>query len=289
MGATGGRGPVGAREGSTPDSAAGLTYPRPTEPTSILLRLAYDGSDFHGWARQPAHPAGPAQRTVQGELEAALSRLCRAPVAVRGASRTDAGVHALGQLAAFERPVPIPVVGVVRALDRLLPPDLAVTAAWEQGPAPVDPRFGNGGKHYRYRVRTAAAAAPMQARYEWQLRERLDLAAMREAAAALVGSHDFAAFRSSACQARSTTRTLFAVDVVGTDALVDVHVHGTAFLHNMVRIIAGSLVEIGLGRRDHAWLAGLLRDGDRRRAGPTAPAAGLLLVEVLWPGAPARR
>ncbi|MFO0637311.1 MAG: hypothetical protein U0168_31185 [Nannocystaceae bacterium] len=196
-------------------------------------------------------------------------------------------MHALGQLAAFERPVPIPVEGVRRSTaccQRMR----AVTDAWEQGPAPIDPRFGNGGKHYRYRLRTVAVHAPLTARYEWQLREPLDVAAMRDAAVELVGSHDFAAFRSSACQARSTARTLFAVDVVAQDERVDVHVRGTAFLHNMVRIIAGSLVEIGLGRRTGARLAAAARRRIGVAPGPPRRPRGLLLVEVLWPGAPAR-
>lgn len=255
-----------------------------TEPTSTLLRVAYDGTDFHGWARQPAHPAGPAMRTVQGTLEDALSRLCRTEVRVRGASRTDAGVHARGQVAAFECPVPIPCANLVRALGDLLPPDVAVSDAWTEAPAPIEPRHHNDGKHYCYRIRTAPGRDPMTARYQWLLGQSLALEAMRGAASVLVGTHDFAAFRSSACQATSTERTIFEVALREHDGLVALHVRGTAFLHNMVRIIAGTLVEVGLGRSDAARVERALGSGDRRHAGRTAPAAGLELVEVLWPG-----
>ncbi|MBK6918076.1 MAG: tRNA pseudouridine(38-40) synthase TruA [Deltaproteobacteria bacterium] len=256
----------------------------PTQPSSTLLRVAYDGTDFHGWARQPAHPAGPAMRTVQGTLEDALSRLCRAEIRVRGASRTDAGVHARGQVAAFECPVPIPCANLVRALDDLLPADVAVTDAWTECPAPIEPRHHNDGKHYCYRIRTAAGRDPMTARYQWLLGRPLELAPMRAAAAVLVGTHDFAAFRSSACQATSTERTIFGVELREHGALLELHVRGTAFLHNMVRIIAGTLVEIGLGRGDAGRIERALAAGDRRLAGRTAPAAGLELVEVSWPG-----
>jgi len=267
---------------------------------SILLRLAYDGTEFHGWARQPPRRDGSDVRTVQGELERALGVLCRRPVTTRGASRTDAGVHARGQLAAFERITPIPCPNLAVALGRMLPRDMSVRAAWEEqgeGGAPVDPRHRNEGKHYRYRLFLGAVRDPMLARWVWQLPSPVDVARIRDAAGHLVGTHDFSAFRSSMCQASTTVRTIHAVDVVERTArpepsaepgapVVDIHVRGTAFLHNMVRIIVGTLVEIGQGRGDGARIDGLLARGDRTRAGRTAPASGLTLVEVLWPGAP---
>lgn len=269
---------------------------------SVLLRVAYDGADFHGFARQPARADGRPVRTVQGALEAAISDLYRAPIQVRGASRTDAGVHAAGQIIAFEAPVAIPARGVVLGLRSRLPADVAVLSAWEEageGGAPVEPRHHNLGKHYRYCIRCAAAPDPARVRYEWQLGRDLDVAAMADAGARLRGEHDFAGFRAAACQATTTIRRLHAVEVAGEAARpattgdpellgrgaherVIVDVHGEAFLHNMVRIIVGTLVEVGLGRRPPASIERALERGDRRLAGPTAPAAGLTLVEVRW-------
>ncbi len=283
---------------------------------STLLRVAYDGAGFHGFARQPANAAGPI-RTVQGTLEHALTGLYRQPITTRGASRTDAGVHAWGQLVAFEGPLPIPPQGVARALNGGLPLDVSVSAAWEEHAddgGPVDVRRGNDGKHYRYRIRCTEARDPL-ARGHWPLRRRLDPAAMQRAAEAFVGTHDFAGFRSRGCQARTTERTIDAVavrwgaeplgplgdagrlDPSGQDGgtpgegpdVVEIDVHGRAFLFNMVRIMVGTLVEVGLGRRASASVAQLLARPDRARAGTTAPACGLTLMEVRWPRSPAVR
>lgn len=277
---------------------------------SVLLRVAYDGSRFHGFARQADGPRGPI-RTVQGELEQALAELFREPVVTRGASRTDAGVHAEGQLLSFEPPRDIPCHGVARALSGRLPPDVTVVAAWEEhgvDGAPVDVRRGNEGKHYRYRIRCTRTRDPLAAGREWELGRRLALPPMREAAQAFVGTHDFGSFRAAACQASSTERTMEAVTIAGRSApvgplgdpgrldpvvassdaqgpdLVEIDVRGTAFLYNMVRIMVGTLVEVGLSRREPGTIAELLAEPDRRRAGPTAPAQGLTLVEVRWPG-----
>lgn len=281
---------------------------------SVLLRLAYDGTDFHGYARQPARPTGAEIRTVQGELESALGKLYKQPIATRAASRTDAGVHAEGQLVAFEPPFPIPLPGLLRGLSAALPPDAVATAAWEEhgvNGAPVEPRHQNGGKHYRYRIRCTPLRDPVTRRFEWHLGRALDVGAMQEAGRAFVGTHDFAGFRASDCQASTTIRTLTDVafecikksDVGppgdpghmtlggggsgpghpgGADVLL-AHVSGQAFLKNMVRIVMGTLVEVGLGRRRPDSIPDLLREPERRRSGATAPAQGLTLVEVRWP------
>jgi tRNA pseudouridine38-40 synthase len=250
---------------------------------SVLLRIAYDGTDFHGWARQSADQRGVVPRTVQGELERVLSELCGQPMLVRGASRTDAGVHAVGQLAAFERVTPIPCENLVRALGKALPRDIVVTSAWEED-GEADVRRGNAGKHYRYRIREAALRDPMTIRFEWHLGRALEHSVMRDAAARLVGTHDFASFRAAACQAKTTVRTIQAVELHHTaDGLLDVHVHGLAFLHMMVRIIVGTLVEVGLGRMAPSAIDDLLATPDRGAAGRTAPASGLTLELVRWP------
>ncbi len=253
---------------------------------SILLRVAYDGTDFHGWARQRPRADGSPVRTVQAVLEDAVARLCGREVTVRGASRTDAGVHAVGQVAAFERCTPIPCANLVRALGDALPRDLAVTDAWEEtgpGGVAIEPRFANLGKHYAYRVRTTIRRDPFAARYSWQISAALDVDAMSAAGQRIVGTHDFAAFRAAGCQAKTTVRTITAVRVRPQADGATIDVEGLAFLHNMVRIIAGTLVEVGSGRRDPASIDGLLQQPDRRDAGVTAPAEGLTLVEVHWP------
>ncbi len=272
---------------------------------TVLVRLAYDGTDFHGFARQqPSSPGGPPLRTVQGELEAALASLYKQPVRTRGASRTDAGVHALGQIVGFEAPLQIPMRGVLLGLLSKLPRDLGVLSAWEaalQGGAAVDPRFWNLGKRYRYRIRTTPRRLPQTARDEWHMPRPLDVAAMQAAARHFVGEHDFAGFRASGCQARTTVRRMLAVTVTGgpggderpddPDCLpadgraerVTVEVRGEAFLQNMVRIMVGTLVEVGLGRRSPDSIVKLLATPDRQATGVTAPPEGLTLVEVLWP------
>ncbi|TPV92482.1 MAG: tRNA pseudouridine(38-40) synthase TruA [Myxococcales bacterium FL481] len=259
---------------------------------STLLRVAYDGGGFHGFARQPG------LRTVQGELEAALQAIYRLPVLTRGASRTDAGVHALGQVIAFDPPFAIPDAGLRRALAGKLPPDLVARDVWgEAGDdgQPVQPRFANAGKHYRYRIHLAPVADPLTRRYVWPLARDVDVAAMRRAAAAFVGEHDFAAFRAADCQATTTIRRVTAVEITShplvhplaawPDACeLHVDVHGDAFLKRMVRIMVGTLVEVGWGNRLPDGIAPLLRGSERHLAGRTAPAEGLVLVEVRWPG-----
>lgn len=265
---------------------------------TVLVRLAYDGTDFHGFARQ-ADSQGV--RTVQGCLEAALADLYRQPVTTRAASRTDAGVHALGQIAGFEPPLVIPPRGVQLGLLSKLPDDIGVLAAWHaEAPdgGPIDPRFWNLGKHYRYRIRTTARRVPTTHRFEWHRPHALDAAAMQLAAQHFVGEHDFAGFRAVGCQARTTVRRVTAVTVdagpADTDALpglppaapgdaITISVRGEAFLQNMVRIMVGTLVEVGTGRRAPDDIADLLARPDRRRSGATAPPQGLTLVEVLWP------
>ena len=279
----------------------------------MLLRLAYDGTEFHGYAGQRPRPDGTPVRTVQGELERALSNLYKQSVASRAASRTDAGVHAQGQLAAFEPPMHIPMPGLLRGLNSQLPGDVAAIAAWEES-GEVDVRKRNAGKYYRYRIRCTEVADPLQARYEWHLGRRLDPHTMKEAAAHFVGEHDFAGFRAAACQAATTRRNVRNVELTfGPAALgpmsdagrldpavragerepgpasswgpdwVEVHVWGEAFLMNMVRIMVGTLVDVGLGRRPPVQVKALLARPDRQKAGMTAPARGLTLVEVSWP------
>ena len=252
--------------------------------SGIRLKVAYDGSGFAGFARQPG------QRTVQGVLNEAAEHISGHPVLVRGASRTDAGVHALGQVVAFASERELPPERWTRALNRLLPDDVAVRDAEPCAPD-YDPRFDARDKTYRYLFRNGAQRDPLLRGRAWELarlvpRARgLDLAAMRACCALLTGTHDFRAFRAAADTRENTVRTLLRVELVsdfaGEPALLALEVHGNAFMLNMVRILAGTLIEVGRARIATATVAELLSaSGTRSRAGMTAPAHGLTLLEV---------
>ncbi len=243
----------------------------------VRLVVEYDGSDFAGWQVQPG------RRTVQGTLEAAIARLVKSErrIVVAGAGRTDAGVHAEGMVCAFDPPRVLPLTAFVHGLNALLPEDLAVRSA-ELAPPDFDPRRDARGKTYRYRLWNHPVRSPLRARRCWHVRGPLDLAAMREAAAHLRGTHDFSAFRAQGCEAKTTVRTLRAVEVRGSGPELEIEVEGTAFLRFMVRSIAGTLVDVGQGRIDPARIPEILASGDRAQAGRTAPAHGLTLVAVYY-------
>jgi tRNA pseudouridine38-40 synthase len=251
----------------------------------IRLVVEYDGTGLSGWQRQTNGP------TVQGHLEAALGQLLQHDVAVAGASRTDAGVHARGQVASFRTERPIPLHGIRRGLNSLLPDTIAIVEATE-APDGFHPRFSATGKHYRYLLHTRGERAPRWRDRAWHHPAPLDRAAMRTAAAALLGDHDFAAFRAAGCTANTTVRRIDQVEVTeppgefpgDVPALLVVDVRGNAFLRNMVRIVVGTLVEVGEGRRPPGQVAEILASKDRTRAGITAPAHGLELVSVRYDG-----
>jgi len=241
----------------------------------LKLVLEYDGTDFAGWQTQPG------QRTVQGELEKALGEVCGAPTATRAAGRTDAGVHAAGQVVSLSTGSRIPEGGLLRGLNSLLPRDVAVLDVAEVAPE-FDARFSARGKVYRYLVWAHLVGSPLHERTTWHVRAPLDRHAMRTAAALLVGDHDFAAFRAADCERRTTRRLMARVDVDGAGATLAIEVEATAFLKNMVRIVAGTLVDVGRGRLGPDDVAVALSTGERTRAGVTAPAQGLTLMRVLY-------
>jgi tRNA pseudouridine38-40 synthase len=253
----------------------------------IRLVVEYDGSALCGWQRQDNGP------TVQGHLEAALAQLLQQAVVCTGASRTDAGVHARGQVASFRTDRAIPLHGIRRGLNSLLPDTIVVSDARE-APDDFHPRFSATGKHYRYTILVRPARSPRWRERAWHVPEALDLDAMRAAAAVLVGEHDFSAFRAAGCTAKTTTRRIDAIDLsiapelAGSDAdpgqLLTIDVRGNAFLRMMVRIVVGTLVEVGTGRWTAPQVAEILAAKDRTRAGKTAPAHGLELVSVRYDG-----
>lgn len=241
----------------------------------LRLTLEYDGTEFEGWQSQ-----GPGHRTVQDVLEAALEQVTgrRCPVAAAG--RTDAGVHAEGQVASCAPDTELDARDLGRALNGVLPPDLAVVEAAEAPPGFHAQRDARS-KLYRYALWNGPVRSPLRERIHWGLRTPLDVAAMRVAAAPLLGTHDFAAFQSAGGGVRTSVRTLTRLDVEGAaGGEIRLWVAGTGFLRHMVRALAGTLVEVGRGRRPADDLPAVLASRDRARAGPTAPARGLTLVRV---------
>jgi tRNA pseudouridine38-40 synthase len=239
--------------------------------------LEYDGTDFEGWQRQ-----APGHRTVQGAFEDGLARVTGAFVPVVGAGRTDAGVHAEGQVASADVTTRLSVGELWRALNAVLPPDLAVVGLEAVGGA-FHARKDASSKLYRYRIWNGPQRSPLRERRASAVSGALDLAGMAEASAHLVGCHDFSSFQAAGSSTRSPVRTLFRIDVGGrTGGEVDLELEGSGFLRHMVRNVVGTLLEVGQGRRAPGALREVLAARDRAAAGPTAPARGLTLVWVRY-------
>jgi tRNA pseudouridine38-40 synthase len=248
---------------------------------NFLVMAQWDGTAFSGWQLQPG------TRTVQGTLGDAVEAMVHHPVDLHASSRTDAGVHARAMPVTFETPRTIPAIGFESGLNTHLPFDLSVLSVREI-PLGWRPREHSVAKTYTYELQLGARRAITHHRTWWLKQARLDLAAMRDAAKLLCGEHDFAAFRARGCNANSTQRALHRITLPDPDAdeVVSIEVIGNAFLRNMVRIIVGTLVEVGVGRRPAEWVGEVLAGRDRTRGGPTAPACGLTLTEVHFDGYP---
>ena len=240
------------------------------------LTLQYDGSRYDGWQRQ-----GNTGNTIQGKLEETLSRLCGVPVEVHGAGRTYAGVHALGQIASVRLPDGVDAAELSAALNHYLPEDIAVTAL-EKADERFHARLSAKGKVYRYSIRMGNTPDVFRRKYQYRVEEPLDLSAMRQAAALLTGTHDFRAFCSNKRYKKSTVRTIRAITVEENGPDLTLTFEGNGFLYNMVRILTGTLLEVGLGQRRAEEMAEILTSLDRTRAGKTAPAQGLCLLEVKY-------
>jgi tRNA pseudouridine38-40 synthase len=242
----------------------------------FAIGLEYDGSRYCGWQRQD-HAV-----SIQQLVEAAISRVADAVVTVNAAGRTDAGVHAVGQVAHFDSVAARASRSWLLGANSNLPPDVSV--AWVQPvSADFDARYSAVARTYEYCLLNRPARSALWAGRAWWLHARLDVAAMRAAAASILGEHDFSAFRAVQCQARSPRRELQLLDIEEDPPFLRFTCRANAFLHHMVRNLVGSLVEIGRGERPPGWLAEVLAGRDRRLAGMTAPAAGLYLAAVHYP------
>ncbi len=254
------------------------------------LVLAYDGRGFHGWQVQPGCP------TVQGELRSALARVTGEDVLPQGSGRTDAGVHALGQVASFALAAPIPEANLMRALNRTLPPSIRVLSAL-RAKDDFHARHSALAKTYEYRIFRGEICPPWHAPYVYAFNAPLHLEAMQHAAARVCGEHDFTSFaasdpdrgeRDSGSKDGGNVRCLHASEWV-LDAerdLLRYRVRGNGFLHHMVRNLVGTFLEVGRGNLEEASLPSILESRARERAGPTAPARGLFLVNVEYPNDP---
>ena len=240
---------------------------------TFKLTLAYDGTAFAGWQMQ----AG--QRTVQGVLEEALLPIEGTRVIVHAAGRTDAGVHATGQVVSFSLTSAIAANALLRALNARLPEDVRVMEA-QEAPAGFNARFHARQKTYQYAIYNAPVIPPQFRHFAWHVSQPLDVNAMSAAAGVLVGEHDFAAFRAAGSDVISTRRELLVSRVVSRSPQVIYEVTGTGFLRHMVRNIAGTLVDIGRGRRPWEDMSRVLQSLNRGRASATAPPHGLALMRV---------
>jgi len=242
----------------------------------IRILLAYDGADFHGWQRQPDVP------TIQGWLQRVLTEIEGRPVSVDGSGRTDAGVHALAQVAAFNLDNPIPVVNLRRAMNRLLPAAIRVLST-EQAPADFHPRYQARWKTYEYRIFRGEVCSPFERRYVCHYPYPLDADRMAALAPLLEGEHDFSAFAATDESDREDESCVRVISLSRLEAAGDrltYRVRGSGFLKHMVRNIVGTLFEVGKGNLDEAGLRALLTPGPKARAGPTAAPQGLFLVSV---------
>ena len=253
-------------------------------PRTLKLTIAYDGTDFAGWQRQAR------ERTVQAALEDALAPIDKGPVTVFAAGRTDAGVHAAGQVTSFQLQSAIPRDELQRALNGTLPEDVRVLAA-EEAPTGFNARFDARTKTYHYAIWSGAATPPSLRRYAWHVPQPMDLEATIEAAAALVGEHDFAAFQAVGTDVKTSVRRIMSSTVREIDLgnlippgapgrLLRYEVVGTGFLRHMVRNIAGTLADVGRRRRAPTEMREILASRDRARASATAPPHGLVLWQV---------
>lgn len=243
---------------------------------NIKLTIKYDGTRYKGWQR-----LGDSDLTLQAKLESVLSKMSGEPIEIIGSGRTDMGVHALGQVANFKTSSLMRTGEMLDYLYRYLPEDIVLTRIEE-----VDDRFharyNAQSKKYLYRIWNHRYHDPFYRKYAEHIPDKLNLEAMRKAASFLVGEHDFSTFKSSRSKKKSNLRNIYSIEIQKNGNTLEIIFHGNGFLYNMVRIIVGTLIEVGLGRMKPETVQEILHKKDRTLAGPTADAKGLYLVEVIY-------
>ena len=239
----------------------------------VRLTVAYDGTNYHGWQIQNNGI------TIESELNRCLTDLLQEPVEVIGASRTDSGVHALGNIAVFDTTSRMPAEKISYALNQRLPEDIRIQLSEEVEPD-FHPRYCDSEKTYEYRILNRRFPVPTERLYSYFYHYKLDVDKMKEATSYLIGRHDFASFCGSGAQVKTTIRTVTSMDVWRDGDMVTIRISGTGFLYNMVRIISGTLIEIGNGQYPPERMDKILKACDRGAAGPTAPAQGLTLMGI---------
>lgn len=239
----------------------------------VKLVVAYDGTNYHGWQVQPNGV------TIESVLNQHLSNLLGEEIVVTGASRTDSGVHSLGNVAIFDTNTRMPAEKISYALNQKLPEDIVVQDSCEV-PADWHPRYQKGRKTYEYRILNKTFRNPMRRLETYFYHHKLDVEAMQEAAKYLVGEHDFKSFCAVGAQVKTTTRILYDCKVTKNDDIITIRVTGNGFLYNMVRIIAGTLIKVGAGDIKPEEITDILAACDRSAAGPTAPAHGLTMIGI---------
>jgi tRNA pseudouridine38-40 synthase len=240
---------------------------------NIKLSIHYDGSGYHGWQAQSDRP------TIQAEVERAIEELTGQRIIVNGASRTDAGVSALGQVANIRIDTPVPTENMARALTGILPEDIAIAEAVDV-PDEFDAISSAKSKLYRYTIYTGPTPPVLQIKHCWHIRAKLDAGCMERGAKLFVGTKDFKSFASAADRRQSSVRTVISCDVKADGEWIYIDVEADGFLYNMVRNIVGTLVEVGRGRFRPEKISEILEAKDRTAAGPISPAAGLCLMRI---------
>ena len=241
----------------------------------VGLIVAYDGTNYCGWQIQPNGV------TIQGVLNDTLSQLLGEKIEVMGASRTDAGVHALGNVCVFDTNARMPADKISFALNQFLPEDIRIQLSEEVEPD-FHPRYCDSEKTYEYQILNRKFPVPTERLYTYFYHYHLDVEKMREATSYLIGQHDFASFCGSGAQVKSTIRTITSMSVERDGDIITIRISGTGFLYNMVRIISGTLIEIGNGQYPPERMKDILDACDREAAGPTAPAKGLTLMGIRY-------
>ena len=239
----------------------------------IKLIVAYDGTEYSGWQIQPEAP------TIEMCLDKAIHELTGENVHVTGASRTDAGVHAYGNVAVFDTESTIPGDRFTFALNRFLPDSIVIQDSWEVS-VDFHPRHCNTRKTYEYRILNTAVPLPQKRNFTWHVAGSIDIEKMKEAAAYIVGEHDFKSFCCVRTQAESTVRTIYSLEVLQEGSEIIIRIKGNGFLYNMVRIITGTLIQVGKRRFKPEYVKQMLEAKDRTVAGQTAPPQGLTLVGI---------